>query len=81
MNKTSTELDIIKYIYNELNQEEKAQINYQTILSPKTLELMCGFRGVKDGLDNIVFLPKDSIINNIKNFSKSFNLTKHGFVK
>lgn len=81
MNKTSTELDIIKYIYNELNQEEKSQINYQTIISPKTLELMCGLRNVKDSLDNIMLLPKDSIINNIKNFSKSFNLTKHDFVK
>ena len=40
MNKTSTELDIIKYIYNELNQEEKAQINYQTIISPKTLKYL-----------------------------------------
>ncbi len=81
MNKTSTELDIIKYIYNELNQEEKAQINYQTIISPKTLKLMYGFKDVKNSLDNIVLLPKDSIINNIKNFSKSFNLTKHDFVK
>ena len=81
MNKTSTELDIIKYIYNELNQEEKAQINHQTIILPQTLELMCGFRDVKDGLDNVVLLPKDSIINNIKNFSKSFNLTEHDFVK
>jgi hypothetical protein len=81
MNKTSTELDIIKYIYNELNQEEKAQIDYQTIISSKTLELMCGFKDVKNSLDNIVLLPKDSIINNIKNFSKSFNLTEHDFVK
>ncbi len=81
MNKTSTELDIIKYIYNELNQEEKAQIDYQAIISSKTLELMCGFKDVKNSLDNIVLLPKDSIINDIKNFSKSFNLTKHDFVK
>ena len=81
MNKTSTELDIIKYIYNELNQEEKTQIDYQAIISSKTLELMCDFRDVKNSLDNIVLLPKDSIINDIKNFSKSFNLTEHDFVK
>jgi len=81
MNKTSTELDIIKYIYNELNQEEKAQIDYQAIISSKTLELICDFRDVKNSLDNIVLLPKDSIINDIKNFSKSFNLTEHDFVK
>ena len=81
MNKTSTELDIIKYIYNELNQEEKAQNDYQAIISSKTLELMCGFSDVKNSLDNIVLLPKDSLINDIKNFSKSFNLTEHDFVK
>ena len=44
MNKTSTELDIIKYIYNELNQQEKAQIKLSNNHITKNIRINVWFK-------------------------------------
>ena len=36
MNKTSTNLDIVKYIYNELEEPNKNKITIQSLIDDKT---------------------------------------------
>ena len=71
MIKTSTNIDIVKYIYNELeeNKKEKFKFNITTnsSMEKETEELF----EIKDRLDGYLESPSDQIINTIKEYSYS----------
>ena len=48
MNKTSTNLDIVKYIYNELEEPNKNKITIQSLIDDKTKSQIESLNGIKD---------------------------------
>ena len=69
MSKTSTNLDIVKYIYNELEEPNKNKITIQSLLDAKTKCKIESFREIKSCLDNFFVEPSEEIINKIKAYS------------
>ncbi|MFL2996507.1 MAG: hypothetical protein ACJZ00_05130 [Cytophagales bacterium] len=69
MSKTSTNLDIIKYIYNELEEPNKNKIKIQSLLDTKTKDQIESFDEIKSCLDNFFVEPSEEIINKIKAYS------------
>ena len=69
MSKTSTNLDIIKYIYNELEEPNKNKIKIQSLLDTKTKDQIESFDEIKSCLDNFFVEPSEEIINKIKEYS------------
>jgi len=69
MSKTSTNLDIVKYIYNELEEPNKNKITIQSLLDTKTKGEIESFREIKNCLDNFFVEPSEEIINKIKAYS------------
>ena len=69
MSKTSTNLDIIKYIYNELEEPNKNKIKIQSLLDTKTKVQIESFDEIKSCLDNFFVEPSEEIINKIKAYS------------
>ena len=69
MSKTSTNLDIVKYIYNELEEPNKNKIKIQSLLDTKTKGQIESFDEIKSCLDNFFVEPSEEIINKIKAYS------------
>jgi len=69
MSKTSTNLDIVKYIYNELEEPNKNKIKIQSLLDTKTKDQIESFDEIKSCLDNFFVEPSEEIINKIKAYS------------
>lgn len=69
MSKTSTNLDIVKYIYNELEEPNKNKIKIQSLLDTKTKGQIESFDEIKRCLDNFFVEPSEEIINKIKAYS------------
>ncbi len=66
MSKTSTNLDIVKYIYNELEEPNKNKITIQSLIDDKTKSQIESLNGIKDYLDNFCLEPSEETINKIK---------------
>ena len=69
MSKTSTNLDIVKYIYNELEEPNKNKIKIQSLLDTKTKDQIESFDEIKSCLDNFFVEPSEEIIHKIKAYS------------
>ena len=69
MSKTSTKLDIVKYIYKELEEPNKNKIKIQSLLDTKTKRQIESFDEIKSCLDNFFLEPSEEIINKIKAYS------------
>ena len=69
MSKTSTNLDIVKYIYNELEEPNKNKIKIQSLLDTNTKRQIESFDEIKSCLDNFFLEPSEEIINKIKAYS------------
>ena len=69
MSKTSTNLDIVKYIYNELEESNKKKITILSLLDTKTKSQIESFSEIKTSLDNFFVEPSEEIINKIKAYS------------
>jgi len=76
MSETSTNHDIIKYIYNELEESKQKQLNIQTLIDPQTKNILDCYASIKKELDSLFLNPSDSVINKIKEYSLDFNLIK-----
>ena len=76
MSETSTNHDIIKYIYNELEESKQKQLNIQTLIAPQTKNVLDCYESIKKELDSLFLSPSDSVINKIKEYSSAFNLIK-----
>jgi len=69
MSETSTNLDIVKYIYNELEEPNKNKIIIQSLLDTKTKDKIESLNEIKSCLDNFFLEPSEEIINKIKAYS------------
>ena len=76
MSENSTNHDIIKYIYNELEESKQKQLNIQTLIDPQTKNILDCYESIKKELDSLFLNPSDSVINKIKEYSLAFNLIK-----
>ena len=70
MSKTSTNLDIVKYIYNELEEPNKNKITIQSLLDAKTKGKIESFREIKSCLDNF-FVEIHEVDNNKSESTKN----------
>ena len=66
MNKTSTNNDIVKYIYNELEEQNTLQLNFKAITDNQVKDDISSFFEVKSYLDTCFETPSDDVINKIK---------------
>lgn len=66
MNRTSTNNDIVKYIYNELEERETLKLNFKGLTEPRIYNEISSFLDIKSHLDLCFETPSDIIINAIK---------------
>ena len=76
MSKTSTNQDIIKYVYNELEEEKQNQFNFKYLTDSKIRNEVEMISNTKKVLDNLLFNPSDSVIKRIKDFSSALNFAE-----
>ncbi len=77
MSKTSTNLDIIKYIYNELEEHNKHKITIQSLLNHKTKDKIESLDEIKNHLDTFCLEPSERIINKIKAYFAKDKTSKY----
>ena len=66
MNRTSTNNDIVKYIYNELEERKTLKLNFKGLTEPRIYNEISSFLDIKSDLDLCFETPSDMIINSIK---------------
>ena len=66
MNRTSTNNDIVKYIYNELEENKTLKLNFKGLTEPNIYNEISSFLDIKFHLDLCFENPSDIIINSIK---------------
>ena len=66
MNRTSTNNDIVKYIYNELEERETLKLNFKGLTEPGIYNDISSFLDIKYHLDLCFETPSNMIINSIK---------------
>ena len=73
MTKTFTQDDVVRYLYNEIPQNEKASFEEQLICNTTLLDMFHELRAVKNQLEQIEETPSDDVINNILEYSRNIN--------
>ena len=76
MSKPSTNQDIVKYVYNELEEEKQNQFNFKYLTDSKIRNEVEMISNTKKVLDNLLFNPSDSVIKRIKDFSSALNFAE-----
>ena len=71
MNKTSTNNDIIKYIYNELEETKKTKLNFKILTDSLINDEVSSYLEVKEELDHCFENPSERIIDEIKTYASS----------
>ena len=66
MSKTSTNQDIVKYVYNELEEEKQNQFNFKYLTDSNIRDEVEMLSNTKKVLDELLFKPSDSVIKKIK---------------
>ena len=74
MTKTFTQDDVVRYLYNEIPQKDKARFEEQLICNSTLLDMLHEMRAVKNQLDQLEETPSDSTINSILEYSRNFDL-------
>ena len=74
MTKTFTQDDVVRYLYNEIPKKERLRFEEELICNNVLLDLFHELRAVKNSLDKNEKSPSDRVIENIFNYSKSFDL-------
>ena len=74
MTKTFTQNDVIRYIYGEIPDDEKLAFENAMICDAELLDLFHELRNVKNQLNLIKKNPRNHVIKNILDYSKSLNL-------
>jgi hypothetical protein len=69
---TSTQNEIIRYIYNETSSFENVIIESSLVYDNDLLEFYLDCLELKEEMNQINLSPRESTIQNILNFSKSF---------
>ena len=74
MTKTFTQNDLIRYIYQETNEQEKKDIEEALLFDNDLFEAYREIAEVSEELNRIDLCPSDRVIKKILNHSKSINL-------
>ena len=69
---TSTQNEIVRYIYNETSSSENVLIETSLIYDNELLDFYLDCLELKEEMNQINLSPKGSTIQNILTFSKSF---------
>tara|TARA_B100001057_G_C22523043_1_gene822665 strand:- start:330 stop:569 length:240 start_codon:yes stop_codon:yes gene_type:complete len=76
MSKTSTNQDIVKYVYNELEEEKQNQFNFKYLTDSNIRDEVEILSNTKKVLDDLLFRPSDSVIKKIKDYSSTLSFTE-----
>jgi hypothetical protein len=71
MIKTFTQTDLIRYLYHEITEEEKKEIDHALICDGKLKALYNEVRAALKGVDEATLQPSASTVLNILNYSRS----------
>ena len=69
MNKTSTNNDIIKYIYNELEETKKTKLNFKILTDFLINEEIASYLKVKAEIDLCFENPSKRVVDKIKTYA------------
>jgi len=72
MIKTSTESDIVKYIYNQFNNKEKIDFESKLLFDSNLNNLIENYYFIIDEIEKIDLKPNKKLLKNIMSFSKSY---------
>ncbi len=74
MIKTFTQNDLIRYIYQETNEQENIEIEEALLFDNKLFDTYRRMMEVSEELNRFEKSPSEKVINKILNYSKSINL-------
>jgi hypothetical protein len=74
MTKTFTQDDLIRYIYQDNNEQEKSDIEEALLIDNDLFEAYREIAEITEELNRIDYCPSEEVINKILNYSKSLNL-------
>ena len=72
MIKTSTDSDIVKYIYNQFNNKEKIDFESKLLFDSNLNNLIEDYYFIIDENEKIDLNPNKKLLENIMNFSKLY---------
>ena len=72
MIKTSTDSDIVKYIYNQFNNKEKIDFESKLLFDSNLNNLKEDYYFIIDEIEKIDLNPNKKLLENIMNFSKLY---------
>ena len=72
MIKTSTDSDIVKYIYNQFNNKEKIDFESKLLFDSNLNNLIEDYYFIIDEIEKIDFKPNKKLLKNIMSFSNSY---------
>tara|TARA_B100001758_G_scaffold197703_1_gene175760 strand:+ start:602 stop:826 length:225 start_codon:yes stop_codon:yes gene_type:complete len=72
MIKTSTDSDIVKYIYNQFDNKEKIDFESKLLFDSNLNNLIEDYYFIIDEIEKINLKPNKKLLENIMNFSKSY---------
>ena len=72
MIKTSTDSDIVKYIYNQFNNKEKIDFESKLLFDSNLNNLIEDYYFIIDEIEKINLKPNKKLLENIMSFSKSY---------
>ncbi|MEM7110395.1 MAG: hypothetical protein AAF519_19360 [Bacteroidota bacterium] len=75
MIKTFTQDDVVRYVYQETSELETKEIRKALLCDAKLEEMYKQILSMKADLDKARKNPSDHAIDNILNYSKSFNVS------
>lgn len=74
MTKTFTQDDLIRYIYQDNNEQEQSDIEEALLIDNDLFEAYREIAEITEELNRIDLCPSEETINKILNYSKSLNL-------
>jgi hypothetical protein len=74
MTKTFTQNDLIRYIYQDNNEQEQRDLEEALLIDNDLFDAYREIAEITEELNRIDLCPSDEMINKILNYSKSLNL-------
>jgi hypothetical protein len=69
---TSTQNDVIRYLYNETSNQENSYIEDALLYEKDMLDFYLDCADLKSGLDKVQLSPSDRAIETILNYSRNY---------
>ena len=73
MTKTFTQDDLIRYIYSDVTENEKTEIEQALLCETELLEELHELRAVIKEIDKLEIQPSSKVVKSILSYSKSLN--------